>query len=68
MSTGEKEGKQMKRYIVKLRGEFEVTQAVVAEDEEGAKEKARQGLGETINRTATGKQEVVDVKEMKDKP
>jgi len=57
----------MNRYIVKLKGEFEVTQAVVANNEEEARDKAKRSLGETINRTAVGDQQILEVKEMPDR-
>ena len=54
----------MPTYLVKIKGEFEVTQAVSADNEDEAKEKARQGLGETITTNPSGEQEIVSIKTM----
>jgi len=52
-----------KKYLVKIKGEFEETQAVVANNEDEAKEKAKKRLGETIDLKATGNLEIVGTKE-----
>jgi hypothetical protein len=57
-------GAMATRYLVTLKGEFEEIQAVVAETQESAKEKALRFLGETINRKPVGALEVIRVKEM----
>ena len=51
-----------KRYLVTIKGEFEEIQAVVANDEEEAKEKARKRLGETIDLKPTGALEILKIK------
>jgi hypothetical protein len=47
---------------VKIKGVFEETQAVIANDEEAAKEKARKRLGETIDLKAIGDLEILGIK------
>jgi 3-hydroxy-3-methylglutaryl CoA synthase len=54
----------MPTYIVKIKGEYEVTQAVTANTEEEAKDKAKQGLGETIDSIPSGDPDVVSIKVM----
>jgi hypothetical protein len=54
----------MPTYIVKIKGEYEVTQAVSANTEDEAKDKAKQGLGETITSVPGDQQEVVSIKLM----
>src|SRR2546423_7649695 len=51
-----------KRYIVTIKGEFEETQAVVAENEDEAQEKARKMLGEIINRKPTSELVILGIK------
>lgn len=52
------------KYIGKIVGEFEETQSVEAASIEAAKAKLSQNLGETLDRTATGKLEVSDIREV----
>ena len=54
----------MPTYIVKIQGEFEVTQAVTADTEDEARDKAKQGLGETITTKPHDDLEVVSIKVM----
>jgi len=54
----------MPTYIVKIKGEYVVTQAVSANTEDEAKDKAKQGLGETITTNPGNELEVVSVKVM----
>jgi hypothetical protein len=54
----------MPTYIVKIKGEYVVTQAVSANSEDEAKDKAKEGLGETITTTPGNDLEVVSIKVM----
>jgi len=54
----------MPTYIVKIQGEYEVTQAVTADTEDEARDKAKQGLGETITTKPHDDLEVVSIKVM----
>ena len=51
------------KYIGKIVGEFTETQSVEANSIEEAKEKLKDNLGETIEKTATGELEVSDIQE-----
>ena len=52
------------KYIGKIIGEFEETQSVEANSIEEAKQKLKDNLGETIERTATGDLEVSNIVEV----
>ena len=54
----------MPTYIVKVKGEFTQTLGVVADNEQEARAKAAQSLGEEINIEPTGQLEVMEIKEM----
>jgi hypothetical protein len=54
------------RYLVTIRGEFEEVQAVVAETQEDAQEKALKFLGETIRRRPVSELSVVGTKELEE--
>ena len=54
----------MPTYMVKIKGEYVVTQAVSASSEEEAKDKAKQGLGEVITSKPGDDLEVVSIKAM----
>ena len=51
------------KFVGKIKGEFEETQSVEAETEEQAREMLKSNLGETIDRTATGDLEVIEIVE-----
>ena len=55
------------RYLVTIRGEFEEMQAVVAETQEAAEEKAKRFLGEAIRRRPVGELKVVTSRELEPK-
>lgn len=54
----------MKKYIGKIKGEFEETQSVIANSPEEAHQLLEANAGETIDRTATELLEVSDIQEV----
>ena len=53
------------KYIGKIVGEFTETQSIEADSIKEAKEKLKENLGETIERTATSELDVSDIQEIK---
>lgn len=54
------------KYLIKIRGEFEETQQVEAKTQEEAEVIASENRGTTIERTASGPIEILDVKAYED--
>lgn len=52
------------KYVGTIKGEFEETQSVEADNEDQAREMLAANSGETIDRTATGTLEVSDIHEV----